>query len=176
MFKKTLMGAAVAASLLGLGTTAAQAQLYVQIAPPQPIYEVAPDPRPGHVWVPGHYEWRGDQYTWIRGHWMAERPGYAYVEPRWVQRANGQWYMVGNNWERRGPYGDRDRDGIANRDDWDRDGDGIPNRYDNNSRRHRMGPYGDLDRDGIQNRHDRDIDGDGIRNRRDDFPYNPRRS
>ena len=26
-------------------------------------------------------------------------------------------------------YGDRDRDGVANRYDHDRDGDGVPNRY-----------------------------------------------
>ena len=67
--------------------------------------------------------------------------------------------FAGNEW-RRGPYGDRDGDGIANRYDRDRDGDGIPNRYDN---RGRNGPNGDRDRDGVANRHDR-------------FPDNPRRS
>ena len=159
MLKKSLLGAAIAASLLG--ATASYAQIYVQVAPPAPRYEVAPAPRAGFTWVPGHYEWRNNQYVWLEGHWMRERPGYAYVEPRWVQRANGQWYMVGNNWERRGPQGDRDGDGIANRDDPD-------NR--------RFGPYGDLDRDGIQNRHDRDRDGDGVRNRNDRWPDNPRRS
>jgi hypothetical protein len=172
MLKKTLMGAAFAASLLSVG--AAQAQIYVEVAPPAPRYEVAPAPRAGHVWVPGHYEWRGGEYSWVSGHWVTERPGYTYREPRWVQRANGQWYMVGNSWER-GPYGDRDHDGVANRYDRDRDGDGIPNRYDNN-RRNRMGPNADLDRDGIANRYDRDIDGDGVRNRNDDYPYDRRRS
>ena len=157
--KKSLLGAAIAASLLG--ATASYAQVYVQVAPPAPRYEVAPAPRAGFTWIPGHYEWQGNQYTWMEGHWVRERQGYAYVEPRWVQRANGQWYMVGNNWERRGPNGDRDGDGIANRDDPD-------NR--------RFGPYGDLDRDGIQNRYDRDRDGDGVRNNRDRFPDNPRRS
>lgn len=174
MLKKSLLGAAIAASLLG--ATASYAQIYVQVAPPAPRYEVAPAPRAGFTWVPGHYEWRNNQYVWLEGHWVNERPGYAYVEPRWVQRANGQWYMVGNNWERRGPNGDRDGDGIANRYDRDRDGDGIPNRYDNNGRRGHMGPYGDLDRDGIRNLDDRDRDGDGIRNNRDRFPDNPRRS
>jgi hypothetical protein len=73
--------------------------------------------------------------------------------------------LVGGNWERRGPYGDRDRDGIANRYD-----------NDDDRRGRRFGPYGDLDRDGIRNRNDRDRDGDGVRNRRDRFPDNPRRS
>ena len=86
--------------------------------------------------------------------------GYTYEPRRWVQRGNGEWMMVGGDW-RRGPNGDRDGDGIANRHDPD-------NR--------RFGPYGDLDRDGIQNRHDRDRDGDGIRNARDRFPDDRRRS
>lgn len=160
MLRQSILGAALA-TVLGLAAGVAQAQIYVQVAPPAPMQEAQPAARSGYVWVPGHYEWRGNQYTWVQGYWVADRPGYEYVEPRWVQRANGQWYMVGNNWERRGPGGDRDGDGIANRHDPD-------NR--------RFGPYGDLDRDGIQNRHDRDRDGDGVRNNRDRFPDNWRRS
>lgn len=160
MSRPSLIAAALA-SPLGLGASVAHAQVYVQVAPPAPVYEAAPPARPGYVWVPGHHEWRGDHYAWVSGRWMADRPGYEYVQPRWVQRGNGQWYMVGNNWERRGAYGDRDRDGV-------------PNRYDADNRR--FGPYGDLDRDGIQNRRDRDRDGDGIRNNRDRFPDNWRRS
>ena len=80
---------------------------------------------------------------------------------------------------------DRDGDGIPNARDSrpnvpdvriagrDRDGDGIANRDDPDNRR--FGPYGDLDRDGIQNRYDRDRDGDGVPNRRDARPNNPYR-
>jgi hypothetical protein len=118
--------------------------------------------------------------VWVPGHWLQARSGYEYREPRWVQRANGEWYLVGNNWERRGPMGDRDRDGIPNRYDRDKDGDGIPNAYDdrpnrNAYARNRFGPNGDLDRDGIRNRDDRDRDGDGVRNNRDNYPNDPRR-
>ncbi|MEO8652887.1 MAG: hypothetical protein ABI409_02060 [Ramlibacter sp.] len=183
------MGAIVAASsLMTLMPTAANAQYtaVVRTEPPPAVQEAVPAPRPGYVWAPGHQEWRGDRYVWVRGHWLAERAGYAYREPRWVQRGNGEWYMVGNSWERRGPNGDRDHDGIANRHDRDRDGDGIPNARDDrpnqndyarsDRRAHRFGPSGDIDRDGILNRDDRDRDGDGIRNRRDRFPDDPRRS
>jgi hypothetical protein len=173
MFRQSALGAVLAASLLGLGAPAANAQVYVSIAPPAPRYEVAPAPRRGHVWVPGHYQWRNNQYVWITGHWQVQRPGYAYVPPRWVQRSSGQWYLTGNTWQRGGAYGDRDLDGIANVFDQDRDGDGVPNRYDRDNRR-RFGTYGDLDRDGIANHRDRDIDGDGVRNARDSRPFNPR--
>jgi hypothetical protein len=175
MKHKPFLGALVAATLMGLGAAAhAQYTAIVSVAPPAPRAEVVPAPRSGWVWAPGHYEYRGRDYVWIEGQWMRDRDGYEYREPRWVQRADGSWVLVGNTWERRGPMGDRDRDGIANRYDRDRDGDGIPNRYDN--RRNRFGPNGDLDRDGIANRNDRDRDGDGIRNGRDAFPDDRRRS
>jgi hypothetical protein len=189
MFKKTLLCAIVAAgSLMSLvpGVASAQYTAIVSVAPPAPMHEAIPPARHGYVWAPGHYEWRGNQYVWVRGRWLEARDGYEYREPRWVQRGNGQWVMVGNTWERRGPYGDRDRDGVANRYDRDRDGDGIPNARDdrpnrddyarNERRAHRFGPYGDIDRDGIQNMEDRDRDGDGARNRRDRFPDDRRRS
>jgi hypothetical protein len=186
MFKKTFLSAMLAAgSLIAVLPTAANAQYtaVVRVQPPAPLQEAVPAPRAGYVWAPGHYEWRGNQYVWERGHWVGERPGFEYREPRWVQRGNGEWHMVGGSWERRGPYGDRDRDGVANRYDRDRDGDGIPNARDDRPNRNeyarnerRFGPFGDLDRDGIMNRDDRDRDGDGVRNRIDRYPDDRRRS
>jgi hypothetical protein len=153
--------AVLTASLLGIAAAAhAQYTAIVSVAPPAPRVEVVPAQRPGHVWAPGHYEWRGGQYAWVEGHWLAARNGYEYREPRWVQRGNGEWMMVGGNWER-GAYGDRDHDGI-------------PNRYDADNRR--FGPKGDMDHDGIPNARDHDRDGDGVRNRNDRYPDNPRRS
>ena len=166
MKNKTILGGVIAASLLGFGAAAnAQFNAIVAVAPPAPQYEVVPAPRPGYVWAPGHYEWRGNQHVWVRGQWLTARNGYEYREPRWVQRGNGQWVLVGNTWERRGPNGDRD-------------GDGIANRYDRNNgyAQNRQGPNGDLDRDGIPNARDRDRDGDGVPNHRDQFPNNRNRS
>ncbi len=55
MRNKIVLGAALAASLLGLGTAAqAQYTAIVSVAPPAPRYEVVPAQRPGHVWAPGH--------------------------------------------------------------------------------------------------------------------------
>jgi hypothetical protein len=150
MFKKTFAVAVLAAASAGaLVPTAASAQSYtiVRVAPPAPIVETVPAPRSGYVWTPGYYDYRGDQYVWMQGHWTRDRPGYEWRESRWVETGNGEWRRVGGNWERRGPYGDRDRDGI-------------PNRYD---QAQALRPNGDRD-------------GDGVRNRDDRFPYNPNRS
>lgn len=121
--------------------------VYVQPAPvymqPAPVYV---QPRPVYVPSPGYYE-RYDNHRRFDNE----------------RRYGGHQYG-----ERRGPYGDRDRDGIANV-------------YDRDDSRHQWrqarlyGPYGDLDRDGIRNQDDRDRDGDGVRNRNDRVPNNPYR-
>lgn len=106
------------------------------------------------------------------GVYVQPAPVYVHPQPVFVQPRHGYVHPVPRRfdgihssptWERRGPYGDYDRDGIANR-------------YDRDNHRHgrRFGPYGDLDRDGIRNRHDRDRDGDGVPNRYDRAPTNPR--
>jgi hypothetical protein len=104
-------------------------------------------------------------------------PSPAYVEPRPVYVPHGGVYQSddyrsgrreSHTWQRRGPYGDRDGDGIANVYD--------PDSPRNQRRYARLyGPFGDLDRDGVMNQDDRDLDGDGVRNRRDRFPQDPYR-
>lgn len=104
------------------------------------------------------------------------QPAPVYVTPRAYYAPaphynrhfdHGRRYS-GQNWKSRGPYGDRDRDGI-------------PNLYDSGNQRgpwqhtRLYGPYGDVDRDGVMNRRDRDRDGDGSRNRFDRFPDSPHR-
>jgi hypothetical protein len=171
MQTKKVLGAVLAASLMGIGAAHAQYTAIVSAAPPAPQYEVVPAPRSGYVWDAGHWEFRGNQYVWVPGRWLSARSGHDFQERRWVQRGNGEWILVGGGWERRGPDGDRDGDGIANRYDRDRNGDGYAD-----NRRRDLHPRGDLDRDGIQNRDDRDRDGDGVRNSRDRHPDNARRS
>ena len=69
------------------------------------------------------------------------QPQPVYVQPRAIH------YGHDRRWERRGPYGDWDRDGIPNR--FDRD-----TRYEQRVG-YRRGPWGDADRDGVPNRYDR---------------------
>jgi hypothetical protein len=158
MHRKTLLSAAFAAALMGFGAAAQAQSVTVRIAPPAPRHDVVPVARAGHVWVRGHWQWRGNQYAWVPGHFVTARAGYVYQEPRWVQRANGTWVFIGNTWAR--GYRDTDRDGIANRHDRDRDGDGIANRQDP-----RPGVYAA----------NGDRDSDGVHNARDRYPTDPRR-
>lgn len=110
------------------------------------------------VQVPGVYVQSAPVY-------MQPLPYYAPA-PGYYQRHDNGRHNGWQNWQRRGPYGDRV---------------GIANIYDQGSQRNqwsqagRHGPYGDLDRDGIRNQQDRDRDGDGIRNRYDRLPDRPNR-
>lgn len=132
--KKTLIAALLASSAAVFSLPAA-AEIYVNIAPPAPRYEVVPAPRHGYVWVPGYWDWRGNRHVWMKGHWERERHGYYWHPNRWIER-DGHYVLERGRWDRqryaenRGGMGDRDRDGVPNRYDRDRDGDGVPNRYD----------------------------------------------
>jgi hypothetical protein len=104
-----------------------QTVLLPRYAPPAPLYEAVPSARQGYVWSPGHYVWDNGRYLWRGGEWMAAQPGYVWQAAHWQQRSDGSWYLAGGNWVRsdnvasidgrRGPWGDRDRDGVINRDD-----------------------------------------------------------
>lgn len=108
-------------------------------------------------------------YVQPRPVYVQPRPVYVQPQPAYghYRYDDGRRYYD-QSWERRGPYGDHDRDGIANIHD--------PDSPRNQRRLARLyGPYGDLDRDGIMNQDDRDRDGDGVRNRYDRFPDDPYR-
>ncbi len=71
----------------------------VNIAPPPVRVEVRPvAPSPGHVWLGGHWAWRGGRHVWLPGTWaMPPAPGYRWVEARWVNQG-GQWVFFEGHW------------------------------------------------------------------------------
>ena len=109
----------------------------VQSPPPAAVVEAVPAPRAGQVWAPGYYTFEDGRYVWHHGNFVEARPGYAWQAAQWRQHPDGSWYLQPGHWVRgdgyaqydngrRGPYGDRDGDGVINRDDrYPRD----PNRY-----------------------------------------------
>ncbi len=76
-------------------------------------------------------------------------PQPVYVQPRSVYvQPQAMYYRHDRRIDRSGPYGDSDRDGIANV--YDRD-----SRYYDARLAQRHGGRGDADRDGVPNRYDR---------------------
>lgn len=109
---KTLTVLAAAWATISVSAVAAP-YVDIRVAPPPPRMEVVPAARPGHVWIPGYWDWRGRRHVWMNGHWERGRRGYVYRAPQWVQEGD-HWRLRRGMWAR-----------------GDRDGDGIPNRFDN---------------------------------------------
>jgi hypothetical protein len=67
--------------------------------PPPFRHEVRPPcPIPGHVWVPGYWDWRGSRHEWMPGRWTPPpRHGAAWVEPRWHRDQRG-WQFTPGRW------------------------------------------------------------------------------
>lgn len=131
---RTFWARTLAVAALAAGGFVAQAQaatsIYVNIAPPAPVYETVPVAPPGRIWVPGHYEWNGYSYVWMRGYWVAKRPGYDWRPAQWVQ-VGPRWMYQPGGWTvvaRGGPGRHGHGHAYGHRRDSDRDG--VPDRYD----------------------------------------------
>ena len=93
-FKRTLTLALLGP--LAMVSLAHAAVLDIEVAPPEPRVIVAPPPRPGFVWAPGYYAYRGHQHVWVDGHWLKERHGYHWEADRWVPHEGRYRYEPGH--------------------------------------------------------------------------------
>ena len=66
----------------------------VATAPPPPRVVVV-DPRPGYIWVDGHWVWNGGSWAWNDGYWEAERPGYVWIGGNWVVHGGSHHWRQG---------------------------------------------------------------------------------
>lgn len=75
----------------------------IQMAPPPPRYEAAPRLLANQVWVPGRWNWIGNQYVWQRGHSERARTDYVYAPGRWVP-ADGGWRWSDEKWSKKSQH------------------------------------------------------------------------
>lgn len=118
---KRLIGTAAAilisaAAYIPMQASAQGVNLVIRNAPPPPPREAIPAARRGYEWAPGYWNWNGRKHVWVRGHWERERRGYHYQRPEWRQNGN-DWQLVRGGWQQGPTRGDRDGDGVPNRDD-----------------------------------------------------------
>jgi hypothetical protein len=68
-------------------------------APPAPQVErieIATRPSLGHVWIHGHWAWRG-RWVWFPGHWFRREPGRNFVGGHW-EAHEGRFRWVAGSW------------------------------------------------------------------------------
>ena len=77
-------------------------QTVVTMAPPAPVNESpTAAPGPNYTWVPGFWNWNGNQYTWTGGHWeQPPAPAQAWQAPQWDRDGQGYRFRPGR-WFRR---------------------------------------------------------------------------
>jgi len=98
--KALILGLSLAGSVMLAPVVASAAVgIDITVAPPAPRVEVVPPSRPGFVWAPGFWEWRGGAHVWVPGHWMGERRGWHWAPDRWEQRGD-HWHHWRGHWER----------------------------------------------------------------------------
>lgn len=54
----------------------------------------------GHVWIPGHWEWKAGKWAWLGGRWEKERPKQAWSPGKWERRGN-RWVWIEGRWTNR---------------------------------------------------------------------------
>jgi hypothetical protein len=96
----------VGGALLALAGCVVEQPVVVRQPPPVPAtqVEVVPaPPGPTHVWVPGHWAWRGPRrgYVWVPGRYaLPAHPGYVWIPGHWAQGPAG-WVWVEGHWRAR---------------------------------------------------------------------------
>ena len=82
--RKIVLAALIAAPLFVAQSANAQSfDIRIGTPPPPPRVVVTPAPRPGYIYAPGYWNWRGGRHVWNEGHWERQRRGYHYAEPVW---------------------------------------------------------------------------------------------
>ena len=66
-------------------------------APPPPREEKIA-PRPGFVWIGGHWDWKDGKWAWMAGRWEKERPGKKWRPARW-EKKDKEYVLVQGDWE-----------------------------------------------------------------------------
>ncbi|WP_296491544.1 hypothetical protein [Rhodoferax sp.] len=132
---KSLAAAALALGVIVAASPAhARSDVFVSIGVQVPGVYVQPVP----VYVQQPHVYVRPVPVYVQPLPVYLRPVPVYVQPRqfytpspvYYQRFDNGRHNGWQNAQRRGPHGDRDRDGVMNRRDRDRDGDGVRNRYD----------------------------------------------
>jgi WXXGXW repeat (2 copies) len=105
-----LLRACALAAAVSLTAAPSFAQTYVipvvrvaMAPPPLRVETQPPQPSAAHVWIPGHWIWRGTQHEWSIGHWVIPPAGgYVWSPARWAAE-NGQWSFYEGHWRLANP-------------------------------------------------------------------------
>src|SRR6185436_14338556 len=67
------------------------AEVGVEPPAPQPEPAAVGQPSPQHVWIAGHWAWRG-KWMWFHGHWALGSPGATWIPGHWHRGPKNHWH------------------------------------------------------------------------------------
>ena len=68
--------------------------------PPDVVETQPPPPSATHVWIVGRHRWVGGRWVWTGGRWVVGRPGHTYVPGHWEHRGPRHMKWVPGRWHR----------------------------------------------------------------------------
>jgi hypothetical protein len=81
---------------MGIMYVQAQIYVRVRPSRPAVVVHRPPAPARGHVWVDEEWEPKGTAYGWKGGYWAAPpRPGAVYIKGHWSHRRRGNVWVAG---------------------------------------------------------------------------------
>ena len=97
IMKKLLAGLFVFAFLnIGTGFSAGAQTIYVKIRPTAPVVVRPVAPGPHHVWIAEEWRPSGGGYVYSGGYWAAPpKPGWVWVPGHWKRHHNGDYWVAG---------------------------------------------------------------------------------
>jgi hypothetical protein len=81
-----------------VGQAAKFIDVEIGVAPPAARVEVAPAPREGYIYEPGHYAWNGSAYVWVDGQFLRSREGHEW-RPYVLERRGERWHYRAGHWD-----------------------------------------------------------------------------
>lgn len=99
-FQGYLLAMLAAGVLLSYSGAAEAGVIVVKKQPPAVKIELKPaKPFANAIWVPGHWNWNGNNFVWVKGHWKKPRHGFVWVPGHWKKQRGG-YVWVSGRWKK----------------------------------------------------------------------------
>jgi hypothetical protein len=70
----------------------------MQSPPPPRPEQIPPQPSPAYIWQQGYWTWQDTQFVWVNGRWeLPLRAGVVWVPTHWETRGD-RWVLVSGYW------------------------------------------------------------------------------
>ena len=82
---------------IGIGLSVQAQSIYVKVRPVVPVVVRPAAPGPHHVWIEEEWRPSGATYVYAGGYWAAPpKPGWIWIPGHWKKHTNGEYWVTGH--------------------------------------------------------------------------------